>query len=163
MDQGILCRRTNQGTTFGTQPIREIKSVTIAIASAIFGRRTETGTITTWEELAARANYRATVLASICGVSLRTVQRHFRANYQLSVREWLNSVRLELARRRLNEGGRVKEVAYELGFKQISSFSRAFKERYGIPPSSMYGPELSSVLFAHGTESLSGMRGRLVS
>ena len=42
----------------------------------------------------------------------------------------------------------VKEVAYEIGFKQVSSFSRAFKENYGVPPSSICGPELRSVLFA---------------
>jgi AraC-like DNA-binding protein len=87
-----------------------------------------------WETLAARANYRPAPLAIICGVSLRTLQRHFRAQYNLTVCAWLNSVRLELALERLSHGARVKEVALELGFKQLSSFSRAFKNRFGIPP-----------------------------
>ena len=118
--------------------------MTTAIATAIFGPRTENNSFTTWEELAARANYDARALARICGVSLRTVQRYFRKNYELSVREWLTCLRLGLAMKRLQEGAQVKEVAYEIGFKQVSSFSRAFKWRYGIPPSCISRPEARS-------------------
>jgi AraC-like DNA-binding protein len=132
VEQGILCG----GNTSSNNP--SVQIVTIAIATAIFGQRTENRTLTTWEGLAAKANYSASGLARLCGVSLRTVQRHFRKNYELSLREWLNGVRLELARRRLQGGGRVKQVAFEAGFKQVSSFSRAFKERYGVPPSFCY-------------------------
>ena len=87
-----------------------------------------------WEVLAIRAKYSPRRLAALCQVSQRTIQRHFKANYNLTVCEWLNHLRLQRAHRRLLAGDRIKEVAFELGFKQLSHFSRVFKTRFGYPP-----------------------------
>jgi AraC-like DNA-binding protein len=38
---------------------------------------------------------------------------------------------------RLMAGHRVKEVAIDLGYKQVSHFSRDFKSAYGVPPSNI--------------------------
>ena len=51
-----------------------------------------------------------------------------------------------LRRRRMAEAGAlleagaltVKEVCYGVGFQNLSSFSRAFREAYGVPPSDYY-------------------------
>lgn len=67
-------------------------------------------------------------------MSVRTLQRHFRKNYDLTLREWLREVRLEKSRVMLPEARCVKTVAYDLGYKQPSHFTRDFKQRYGIPP-----------------------------
>ncbi|HEV8543294.1 MAG TPA: helix-turn-helix transcriptional regulator [Verrucomicrobiae bacterium] len=88
-----------------------------------------------WEDLARQARFRATDLAQLCGISLRTLQRHFKREYRTTVSDWLSAFRLEQARLELLHGEGVKQVAYGLGYKQLSHFSRAFKERYGIPPS----------------------------
>jgi AraC-like DNA-binding protein len=87
-----------------------------------------------WEALAFNCNFRIGKLAQVCQVSVRTLQRHFRKHYDLTMREWLREVRLEKSRSMLPEAGCVKTVAYELGYKQPSHFTRDFKQRYGVPP-----------------------------
>ena len=94
-----------------------------------------------WEELAAKAQYRPSEIAKLTRVSLRTLQRHFKNNYQVTISSWLRSLRLNEAYSRLVAGHSVKEVAYELGFKQLSHFSREFKKMYGVPPSCLRGGE----------------------
>jgi AraC-like DNA-binding protein len=91
--------------------------------------------VPTWEELAIKCEYRPCRLAELCGVSLRTLQRHFARHYQVTIADWLKNYRLDQAKIRLDQGEGVKQVAYELGFKQLSHFSRVFKQRYGMPPS----------------------------
>ena len=88
-----------------------------------------------WETLAKTANYKANELAVLCGVSLRTLQRHFSKNYQVKISEWLRAMRLRQAYSQLTSGLSVKEVAFDLGYKQLSHFSRDFKGYYGVNPS----------------------------
>lgn len=90
-----------------------------------------------WEKLAAEANYRPRKLASLCTVSLRTLQRHFSGRYGVTLSEWLRDVRANQAYQRIKAGETIKEVCYELGFKQPSHFSRVFKQVHGVPPSSI--------------------------
>ena len=88
----------------------------------------------TWEGLAVEANYRPRELATLCKVSLRTLQRHFASNYRLTVSGWMREVRLKQAYERIVKGEQIKAVAYDLGFKQLSHFSRAFKQVHGVCP-----------------------------
>jgi AraC-like DNA-binding protein len=87
-----------------------------------------------WRRLARSAGFKATRLADLVGVSLRTLQRRFRSEYRLTVSEWLTEVRLREAGDRIRAGDRVKEVAIDLGYKQLSHFSREFKRAFGSPP-----------------------------
>jgi AraC-like DNA-binding protein len=87
------------------------------------------------ESLAVRACYSGPVLADLCGVSLRQLQRHVQASYFRPLGEWLNAMRLRHAYRRLSDGCLVKEAAFSLGYKQVSHFSRNFKDHYGFCPS----------------------------
>jgi AraC-like DNA-binding protein len=89
---------------------------------------------TTWESLARAASFRATILARHCGVSLRTLERHFIKHYQITVTEFLRKLRLNLAYTRLKNGERIKSIAYDLAYKQLSHFSRDFKNYFGVPP-----------------------------
>jgi len=88
-----------------------------------------------WEVLAAKARYRASDLAEICQISLRTLERHFQKNYGETVSKWLNELRLKQAYAALQTGKSVKEVAFDYGYKQVSHFSREFKNHFGISPS----------------------------
>jgi AraC-like DNA-binding protein len=89
----------------------------------------------TWESLAAESKFRLKELAELCHVSIRTLQRHFRKNYNLAISQWLRERRLEEARQMLATADRVKTVCFELGYKQQSHFTRDFNQRYGMPPS----------------------------
>lgn len=89
----------------------------------------------TWEHLAGAAKFRLKDLAAMCNVSIRTLQRHFRKEYDLAVSAWLREVRLEQARQMLTRADCVKTVCFDLGYKQQSHFTRDFSRRYGMPPS----------------------------
>lgn len=88
-----------------------------------------------WESLADKARYRPGDLAVLCQISLRTLERHFQKNYGVTVSHWLRELRLGRAYQGLLAGKAVKEVAYEQGYKQVSHFSREFKNHFGVSPS----------------------------
>lgn len=108
------------------------KKVKIEIRRAVRSQRPVDGD---WQRLARSAGYRAAKLAELAQVSLRTLQRHFRAQYAQTVSDWLTALRLREAEDRIRAGDRVKEVALDLGYKQLSHFSREFKRAHGQPPS----------------------------
>ena len=94
-----------------------------------------------WENLAAQAQYQPAKIAELCSVSLRTVQRHFRKYYNVTVKEWVRSVQMQEAECRILAGNPIKAVASDLGFKQVSHFSRVFKKSFGIAPSFLLARE----------------------
>ncbi len=57
----------------------------------------------------------------------------------LSPKQYLQEARLDLARQLLESGryNTVSEVAYKVGYTHTPSFTRSFKERFGVPPSEM--------------------------
>ncbi len=89
--------------------------------------------------LAAQTSYRAKELADSLGMSLRHLQRYFEADFGLSPQAWLNELRMRSAYELLQKEEQVKGVAYALGFKQVSHFSREFKRVYGVQPSRLCG------------------------
>jgi len=88
-----------------------------------------------WEELARAAHYDANVLAKLCEISPRQLQRHFRRHFHRTPQHWLNERRLLAAQSLLLSGDSVKKVALDLGFKQTSHFCRQFKSRNQMTPS----------------------------
>lgn len=74
-------------------------------------------------------------LANYTGRSLSTFKRDFKKYSTLSPREWLIHRRLEMAHELIRNGGRkVSEICFEVGFKNLSHFSKVYKETYGVPP-----------------------------
>lgn len=60
---------------------------------------------------------------------------------ELTPEKWLMRKRLEVAYHLLKEERRkVVDVYAEVGFKNSSHFSTAFKKRYGIPPTALGAP-----------------------
>lgn len=88
----------------------------------------------TWESLAIEAKFSPHHLAALCNVSLRTLQRRFDEIYGMPIGQWMRNYRVSQAYQRIAAGEPVKVVAYDLGFKQLSHFSRVFKEIYGVAP-----------------------------
>lgn len=79
------------------------------------------------------------MLACLCRVSPRHLRRYFHRNFGRSTQAWLDERRMHAAGPMLRRVRSVKEVAFELGFKQTSHFSREFKKFYGINPSTYLG------------------------
>ena len=74
-------------------------------------------------------------IASYTGRSLATFKRDFKKISSLTPQKWLIKKRLEMAYIKLKEEGKkVQDVYMEVGFKNPSHFSTAFKKLYGIPP-----------------------------
>lgn len=77
-------------------------------------------------------------LASALNVTRRTLHNHLKSEVALSPSEFIRTLRLEHAYGLLSEGaGTVSEVAYAVGFKSLSHFTRRFREHYGEVPSSV--------------------------
>jgi AraC-like DNA-binding protein len=89
------------------------------------------------------AKFRPVELARLCGVSLRTLQRHFKLQYRLTIREWIRAIRLQKAYTQLTSGDAVKRVSFDLAYKQVSHFSRDFKSYFGVSPGFLSSTEAS--------------------
>lgn len=77
-------------------------------------------------------------LAHYTGRSLATFKRDFRKISDLTPEKWLIRKRLEVAYARIKEGGaKVVDVYAEVGFKNPSHFSTAFKRQFGVSPSAV--------------------------
>src|SRR4029079_17950348 len=88
-----------------------------------------------WEELAQAARFDANELARLCQISTRHLERQFRRRLGRPPQDWLNERRIMAATPLLLSGLPVKAVAFEVGFKQPSHFSRHFKLRFQMSPS----------------------------
>ena len=70
------------------------------------------------------------------GRSLTTFKRDFKKIANTTPQKWIIRKRLEAAHNMIiNDGRKVKEVLFDVGFKNMSHFSRLYKETYGIAPS----------------------------
>lgn len=77
-------------------------------------------------------------LAHYTGRSLATFKRDFNKISDLTPEKWLIRKRLEVAYIKMKEGGKkIVDVYLEVGFKNPSHFSTAFKKQYGIPPTAL--------------------------
>lgn len=80
-------------------------------------------------------------IANYTGRSLATFKRDFRKVSDLSPQKWLIRRRLEAAREQILSGNRkVTEVCFDVGFKNLSHFSRAYKAMFGCSPSTVSEP-----------------------
>lgn len=75
--------------------------------------------------------------AHYTGRSLSAFKKDFEQEFHLSPGRWLTRRRLQEARRLMEEGEKPLDVYMEVGFKNLSHFSTAFKREYGFPPSAL--------------------------
>ena len=91
--------------------------------------------IENWPDRAHRARYRVQVLARMCGVSLRQLERFTHAAHQKTPHQWGREMRLRRALELICDRSSCKETAAKLGYKTEAHFSNDFKKYYGIAPS----------------------------
>lgn len=74
-------------------------------------------------------------IAHFTGRSLASFKRDFKKISTLSPLKWLMAKRLKVAHNKIrNENKKVSDVYLEVGFKNLSHFSSAFKKQFGYSP-----------------------------
>ncbi len=85
-----------------------------------------------------RFNVPLSQFAFLTGRSLASFKRDFEKVFQTSPNRWLQQKRLEEAYYLLeNKKMKSKDIYLEVGFETLSHFSYAFKNRFGVSPSSL--------------------------
>lgn len=77
-------------------------------------------------------------LARALGMSRRTATRLFRRETGMSFTAWRQHVRLLDALSRLAQGRPVTTVAFDVGYRSVSSFTAMFRRTFGVTPSHYY-------------------------
>lgn len=74
-------------------------------------------------------------LAFLCNMSVSTFKREFEKHYSESPIKWFQNKRLEFAQYLLQqEQKNPSEVYFEVGYENLSSFTQAYKLKYGVTP-----------------------------
>lgn len=75
-------------------------------------------------------------IAHFTGRSLASFKRDFKKISSLSPHKWLMQKRLQIAQEKImTENKKISDVYIEVGFKDLSHFSRVYKDTFGHPPS----------------------------
>lgn len=78
-------------------------------------------------------------MAYYTGRSLSSFKRDFRQYSDLTPAKWLLKRRLQAAYEMIRKGGRkVSDICYDVGFKNLSHFSKAYKDTFGISPTATH-------------------------
>jgi AraC family transcriptional regulator, exoenzyme S synthesis regulatory protein ExsA len=78
--------------------------------------------------------------AALCHRSLSSFKRDFQKQFNEPPGRWLRRRRLEYAAMLLRTGGMsISQIVFECGFEDMSHFSRAFKDMFGISPTRFRG------------------------
>ncbi|RMA65966.1 helix-turn-helix domain-containing protein [Ulvibacter antarcticus] len=81
------------------------------------------------------SNLKLEEIAFLCNMSLSTFKRQFIKEYRESPGKWLQNKRLQNAKKTLEQGiCKPSEIYLEYGYNNLSNFSIAFKNKFGISP-----------------------------
>lgn len=80
-------------------------------------------------------NVRVHTLATLAGLSVAQLERHFRRVFQLTPQQVLTKVRIESAMRLLGGEDSIAAIGMACGFVDQSAFARQFKATVGMTPS----------------------------
>lgn len=90
-----------------------------------------------WEIMEANYMYNLKLreYAQLAGKSLSSFKREFQEFYGTTPGKWILEKRLERARRLIKTSQKtISEITFECGFKNVSHFSRIFKEKFKLSP-----------------------------
>ena len=90
------------------------------------------------EEHLSEEEFNVTSLAAMMGLSRSSLFSKVKTLTGRSPQEILSDIRLSRARALLlTHEFNISEVAYKVGFSTLNGLSRAFKNKYGVPPSTL--------------------------
>jgi AraC-like DNA-binding protein/quercetin dioxygenase-like cupin family protein len=72
------------------------------------------------------------------GVTAKTVHRLFAQETGMTFAQWRDQARLLVALRRIAQGERIIDIAFECGYASQSAFTAMFRRHFGVPPSSFH-------------------------
>lgn len=102
-------------------------------------------TITIIENHLSNPDFGVNELAAEMAVSRMQLYRKITALTNMGVKELLNDIRLKRAAQILSEKKMsIAEVAYEVGFNELSYFSKCFKKQFGLSPSTYNAQKIKS-------------------
>ena len=85
------------------------------------------------------SNLKLGEIAFLCNMSLSTFKRHFISSYNISPGKWLQDKRLQKAKEILEKGKlKPSDIYLDFGYNNLSNFSIAFKNKFGISPKNVY-------------------------
>lgn len=73
-------------------------------------------------------------LAYHFGYSYSHISKIFKKNYKVSPKEYLAEKRMNHAKKMIEDGSKLYEIAEALGYSNVYNFSRAYKNIFGKPP-----------------------------
>ncbi|MEN2398745.1 helix-turn-helix domain-containing protein [Flavobacterium sp. MC2016-06] len=77
-------------------------------------------------------------IAGYTGRSLASFKRDFKKISSLTPQKWINQKRLDEARKMLEKNDKkIQDVCFEVGFKNVSHFSRIYKDTFGHAPTQL--------------------------
>lgn len=89
-------------------------------------------------------NFTVEELAKTANMSLSSFKRFFKKQFNLSPGQWLHEQRMARAKHMLKDLHKsISDVAFELGYSDVASFSKAFKADVGYSPSDFLKAELN--------------------
>ena len=101
-------------------------------------KRSRLCAVTDWARRAREANYKVSRLAENCQVSVSQLERFFKSKVHKSPYCWMRDLRqMQALEGLLHTTKAVKELAYELGFKRPSNFTRQVVLIQGAPPTEL--------------------------
>jgi len=84
------------------------------------------------------SNLKLEEIAFLCNMSLSTFKRYFTSEYNISPGKWLQDKRLQKAKDVLQEGAvKPSDIYLDYGYNNLSNFSIAFKNKFGVNPKDM--------------------------
>jgi transcriptional regulator GlxA family with amidase domain len=98
------------------------------------GVSTRLDAVTDWATAAQSARYKCENIAAAYLVSDRHLERYFLKRFEVSPKQWMQSLRMEIARTLLRRGYSTKAAAEELCYEGASQFCREFKKHFGRSP-----------------------------
>lgn len=78
------------------------------------------------------------ILAPRAGLSERTAARYFLQDTGMTFGAWRRQLRLQTALAQLGAGASVTQTAFNVGYRNVSSFITAFRSEYGTSPGQMF-------------------------
>lgn len=126
----LLSSRNNLKEAFINSPLSKIKSIAPTKADEEF-LKTVTEVI---HKNIADTNFNVDTLAGALNMSRSSLHRKIKGMSELTPNEFILLVKLKKAAKYIQEGYRVNEVCFIVGFNSPSYFSKAFKKQFGISP-----------------------------